>query len=79
MADEAERWLKKNDPEYADYKTRRHAEYPFHTKWQSFLRDSKEVPVSSFDGKQTRKVSLGNGNCKIDRCERPYGMLQYLE
>ena len=79
MIDEAERWLKANDAEYKDYKNRRHAEYPFHTSWQDFMRSNKEVAASNFIGRHTRRISLGNGNYKIDKTERPLGILQYLE
>ena len=79
MIDEAEKWLRENDPAYTNYKNRRNAEYPFHTNRQNFLRNCREIAVSSFNGKYTRKISLGNGNYKIDTKERPYGVLSYLE
>ena len=79
MIDEAELWLKNNDPKYRNYKNRREAEYPFHTNWQEYHRKSKEVAVSSFTGRHTRRISLGNGNYKIDTKERPIEVLEYLK
>jgi len=79
MIDEAERWLKENDPEYKNYRNRRNAEYPFHTSWQTFARNAKEIPESNLAGKHTRRVSLGDGNYKVDRSEKPMAVLQYLK
>ena len=45
--DEAERWLSKNDPTLKNYTTRRKSEYPFHTAWQEFSRNQRELPVSN--------------------------------
>jgi hypothetical protein len=45
--DEAERWLRENDPDFKKYTVRRNSEYPFHTARQEFLRNQKEIPVSN--------------------------------
>ena len=47
--DEAEKWLKQNDPNYKNYKNRRNMEYPYLTARQEFLRSRKEIPVSCLD------------------------------
>ena len=77
--DDAEKWLRKNDPDCAYHSGWSKLDYPFHSKRQDFLRGAKEVPVSNFIGRHTRRISLGNGNYKIDKKERPLGILQYLE
>ena len=79
MIDDAEKWLQENDPDHTDYKNRRHSEYPFHTNWQKFYRGQKEITTSEFAGRHSRRISLGNGNYKIDKMERPLAVLQYLE
>ena len=44
--DEAEKWLIKNDPDIKNYKSRRKSEYPYHTAWQTFSRQQREIPAS---------------------------------
>ena len=45
--DEAEKWLRENDPDFKKYTVRRKSEYPFHTTWQTFSRQRREIPVSN--------------------------------
>ena len=45
--DEAEKWLSENDPEFTDYLHRRKSEYPYHTAWQQFSRQQREIPISN--------------------------------
>jgi len=45
--DEAERWLKKNDPDFANTKKRRNMEYPYLTNYQERYRLKKDIPISS--------------------------------
>ena len=78
MTDDTEKWLRENDPEYRDYKKRRHSEYPFHSNWQKFSRGRKELVVSSFIGRHTRRINLGDGNYKIDVKEHPLTELKYF-
>jgi hypothetical protein len=79
MIDDAEKWLKENDPDYSAYKKRRHSEYPFHTNWQKFYRGQKEVNESDMIGRHQRRINLGNGNYKIDIKERPNPILCYFK
>ncbi len=44
--DDAERWLKENDPDF-HYKKRRQFDYPYLTTWQKTSREKKEIPVSN--------------------------------
>ncbi len=78
MVDETEKWLRDNDPEYLLYTDRRNSEYPFHTNRQKFLREQKEIPVSNFIGRHSRRISLGNGNYKIDKTERPNRVIDQI-
>ena len=77
--DDAEKWLRQNDIECGYHSNWSKLDYPFHSKRQDFLRVSKEIPESNFNGRHTRKISLGNGNYKIDTKERPADVLQYLK
>ena len=45
--DDAEKWLIENDPDIKDYTLRRKSEYPFHTAWQTFSRQQREIPISN--------------------------------
>ena len=45
--DEAEKWLRENDPDFKKYTVRRKSEYPFHTAWQIFSRQQREIPISN--------------------------------
>ena len=45
--DDAEKWLRKNDPDFTNYTLRRKSEYPFHTARQAFLRQQREIPISN--------------------------------
>lgn len=52
MVDEAEEFLRKNDPSYRDKKRIRIAERPYLTRWQLLRRQALEIPVSNLSKKQ---------------------------
>jgi len=79
MIDDAEKWLRANDPECGYHCKWNKLDYPFHSRRQEFLRNAKEIPESNLAGKHTCRVSLGDGNYKIDRSEKPMAVLQYLK
>ena len=54
--DEAEKWLRENDPDYGNKKK---LDNPYHTKRQEFLRRQKEIPTSSIGKYQNDKNFQG--------------------
>ena len=56
MIDEAEEFLRKNDPAYKDKKRIRVEECPYLTRWQLLRRQALEIPVSNLSKKQRKRV-----------------------
>lgn len=56
--DEADRWLRENDPYYADPRKnkRKKVDHPYDTPEQERRRRSTEIPFSSLNSKQRLKV-----------------------
>jgi hypothetical protein len=55
MADKAILWLKANDPNYSNKTANKGLDYPYLTKRKELIREHKEIPFSSLNGRQKNK------------------------